>query len=101
MKYKINDVEFEFDIYEVEDAKRLEEVYSKIEKGEAEAVTLLRDKKIGQGVEALYDCYKKFFIDLVGVDVIKDLNNALKAQRLVVDFVKGLDPSKEITSIND
>lgn len=100
MKHNINGVDFEFSIYNINDAKKFEEVSERMAVEEKKALEILESKQLAKGIQALYDCYVKFFVDLVGVDVIKDLNNALEAQKLVVDFVNGLKNPKEITSIN-
>ena len=96
----LNGKEFDFSIYNVDNAKKFEEESKRLAKDEQDALALLKEGKWGEGIQALYSTYKNFFINLTGTDVVGDLNDALKAQKLVVEFAGMIKPAKEITKAN-
>ena len=97
--YKINGKEIEFDIFDLDASGKMEDGLKAMDKEEKEAFKLLKAGKLKEGVQALYSAYQNFFISVTGVDVVADCNNAIKAQKMAVDFVNQIKNSS--ISMND
>ena len=94
---KINGKELEFNIYKVSDVKKLEENMIKLKEGEEEGKALLTSGKLYDGINTMYNVYKNFFIDLLGVDVVGDCDDTLEAQKMVAEFIEEVKPKNATT----
>ena len=93
MIYKINGKEIEFDIYDLDASAKIENGITNLDKDEKQALKTLKDGKLKDGVQALYSAYRNFFIAVTGIDVVDGCNNAMKAQKMAVDFVNQIKTS--------
>lgn len=88
MNYKINGKEIEFDVFDLDASAKLEDGLKVLDKEEKKANKTLKEGKLKDGVQALYSAYQNFFINVTGIDVVDGCNNAIKAQKYVIEFVK-------------
>lgn len=87
---EINGHEFEFNVYDLDDAKKYDEICKEMIEIEAKASELFNKNELYKGVEILLTAYKEFFIKLVGIDVVGEIKDAYKAKLLVLDFLASL-----------
>lgn len=93
----INNIEIDFNVFDLEQAEKFDLAVKTLQAEEAEASEVMRSGDIAQGVKSLYSAYKNFFINCVGQDVVGDVNDALKAQSFVIEFKdKFVDSAKKI-----
>lgn len=97
--YKINGKEIEFDIFDLDASEKMEDGLKAMDKDEQKSFKLFKAGKLKEGVQALYSTYQNFFISVTGVDVVAGCNNAIKAQKMAVDFVNQIKNSS--ISMND
>lgn len=96
----INGMELEFNVYKVSNTKKLEENMIRLKEGEEEGKALLTSGKLYDGINTMYNVYKNFFVDLLGVDVVGECDDVLEAQKMVVDFIAGVKPKKVESASN-
>ena len=92
---KINDVEFDFNATKLENLKKIDECMPNLQKALDEGAKLFKQNKMYEGAKRQIDAVKQFFIDLVGVDIVKDCDDIALAVAFVQDFNIQVDKQRE------
>lgn len=89
---KINGVEFDFDISDVNDAKNYEEALEKYK----ERIPRLKEYKDGaEVIEYGISMIRDFFYEATGIDILADITSYIKAISCYKDFLAAINEQRE------
>lgn len=92
---KINGVEFEFDISDVDDAKNYEDALKHYE----ERIPELKKRKDGaEAIEYGISMIRDFFYEATGIDILADTTSYIKAISCYKDFLMEVNKQRETLS---
>jgi hypothetical protein len=91
---KINNVEFEFDIYDVDNSERFEEAIEKLSESEEAVKKATETQKMSVVNKAFIGMFKQFFINATGVDVLADCKNSKTAEEAYSEFLDEIGKMK-------
>lgn len=94
MTMKINSVEFEFDIFDVDHSEAFEKAVDQLSWSEKKIQDASKSKKMSEINKALLEMFKKFFISATGVDVLADCKNSMTAQNAYYEFCELVGDAK-------
>ena len=94
MQMKINEVEFEFDIHDVDQAEAFEKAVDQLSESEQKVKEATASHKMSEVNRAFIDMFKKFFIAATGADVLKDCKNSIVATDAYYAFCEEIGKEK-------
>jgi len=99
MTMKINGVEFEFDIFDIDHSESFEKAVDQLSWSEKKLQDASKTKKMSDMNRAMLDMFKQFFITATGTDVLADCKNSMTAQNAYYEFCGIVGEAKlEITT---
>ena len=93
-KMKINQVEFEFDIHDVDQAEAFENAIEDLSKSEDKIKAATAGNKMSEVNRAFIKMFKDFFVTATGVDVIGNCKNSIAASDAYYAFVEEIGKAK-------
>jgi len=93
-KMKINQVEFEFDIHDVDQAEAFEKAVEDLSKSEDKIKAVTAGNKMSEVNRAFIAMFKEFFITATGVDVIGSCKNSVTASDAYYAFCEEIGKAK-------
>lgn len=94
MIMKINNVEFDFDIFDIDHSESFEKAVDQLSWSEKKIQDASKTKKMSDMNRALLDMFKQFFISATGVDVLEDCKNSMTAQNAYYEFCETVGEAK-------
>lgn len=91
---KINQVEFEFDIHDVDQSEAFESAIDQLSESEQKIKTATISNKMSEVNRAMISMFKQFFISATGVDVIGDCKNSITATDAYYAFCEEVGKAK-------
>ena len=92
---KINDVEFDFNATKLSGMEALDKAMPPCAKAVLDGVKLAEKGHYYDGAKMQIDAFRQFFLDLVGVDVVKDCDDVALATAMFEDFNKQIEEQKK------
>jgi len=93
-KMKINEVEFEFDIHDVDQAESFENAIEQLGKSEEAVKAATATQKMSEVNRAFIKMFKDFFVAATGVDVIGNCKNSITATEAYYAFCEEIGKAK-------
>ena len=87
MLIKINDVEFDFDIYDIDQSEAFERAIDQLSTAEAEIKAAQETQKVSVVNRAVIAMFRKFFVEATGVDVLASCKNSSLASEAYTEFL--------------
>ncbi len=94
MQMKINGVEFEFDIHDVDQSEAFEKALDDLSKSEETIKAATAGNKMSAVNRAFIDMFKAFFVTATGVNVLKDCKNSIVATDAYSVFCEEIGKAK-------
>jgi len=94
MTMKINNVEFEFDIFDIDHSEAFEKAVDQLSWSEKKIQDASKTKKMSDMNKVLIQMFKTFFISATGADVIGDCKNSMTAQNAYYEFCEIVGEAK-------
>ena len=94
MQIKINEVEFEFDIHDIDQAEAFEDALEQLGKSEEKIKAASNGGKMSEVNRAFIAMFKEFFIAATGVDVIANCRNSIAASDAYYTFIEEIGKEK-------
>ena len=91
---KINNVEFEFDIFDLDQSESFEKAIDRLSLSEKTIQEAAKTKKMSDMNRALLEMFKQFFISATGADVLAGCKNSMTAQNAYYEFCEIVGKSK-------
>ena len=94
MTMKINEVSFEFDIFEEKDSENYDKAIENLSLEEAAIVEAQASGKAHNMVKAMNHMFRTFFKTATGIDVLATCTNVNKSSEAYYDFVSTVGKSQ-------
>lgn len=91
---KVSGIEFEFDIYDVEQSENFEKAIEQLSESEEEIKKGVANQKMSEVNKAFIKMFRQFFITATGVDVLADCKNTTVAEQAYLDFLDAVGKMK-------
>lgn len=94
MQMKINGVEFEFDIHDIDQSEAFENALEQLGKSEDTIKAASAGNKMSEVNRAFIAMFKDFFVTATGVDVIGNCRNSVAASEAYYAFIEAIGAEK-------
>ena len=91
---KINNVEFEFDIFDLDQSESFEKAIDQLSLSEKKIHEASKTKKMSDMNRAMLDMFKEFFVTASGTDVLAECKNSMNAQNAYYEFCEIVGESR-------
>lgn len=93
---QINGVDFEFDIYDLDQSEAFDQALDKLSDEEQIIKAALDSQKATEMNKAVIGMFQKFFINATGVDVLAECRNANAAALAYDEFLLRISKQKSV-----